>query len=279
MSEHQVNRVRVRTPEGVIFTFALAGPVTRCIAWVIDTVAVSAASSLVGMVLQWFVLLSPDWTIALITLLYFVLGTGYSMALEFFWRGQTLGKRVMRLRVVDAGGLTLTPGQIVLRNLIRFIDQIPALYLVGGIAMMVTRRAQRLGDIVAGTIVVRHRVVREPDLEALVQGRFNSLRETPHLAARLRQRVPAVLAAAAVDALARRESLEAEARIALFGELARTFRGLVEFPPHLVADLPDEALVRNVVELVHSEAARGRIAQPGASAQPQAAGAGGSGPG
>lgn len=252
MRDERVNRMRVRTPEGVVFTFPLAGPATRCMAWVLDAIAISALSTLTGLVLVWFALLSIDITAAVITVLFFVIGTGYFMAFEYLWRGQTPGKRVMHLRVVDSAGMLLTPGQVIVRNLLRVVDELPALYLVGGVALMVSRRAQRLGDLAAGTVVVRHRRISEPDLEALMHGRYNSLREAPHLAARLRQSVPPVLAAAAVEALVRREQLEPAARVQLFGELAARFRGLVAFPAELVAELPDEVFVRNVVEVVHT---------------------------
>jgi uncharacterized RDD family membrane protein YckC len=266
--DERVNRVRVRTPEGVVFTFPLAGPVTRCMAWVLDSIAVATASSIVGSVLVWFALVSFDLTIAAMTVIFFVLRTGYTMVFEYFWRGQTPGKRIMRLRVVDAGGMALMPGQIVVRNLVRVVDELPILYLVGGCAMMLSRRAQRLGDLAAGTIVVRHRAVHEPDLEALIHGKFNSLRDAPHLAARLRQRVPPAIAAAAVDALMRREELEPAARVVLFGELARALRGLVVFPAELVAELPDEVFVRNVVEIVHTRPAAGEARGQAPASEP-----------
>jgi uncharacterized RDD family membrane protein YckC len=259
MTGDRVNRVRVRTPEGVVFTFPLAGPVVRGIAWVMDAVAISVLSSIVSMILMWFALVSVDLTVALMTLLYFIIGTGYAMIFEWSWRGQTPGKRIMHLRVVDAGGLALMPGQIVLRNLVRVVDQLPLLYLVGGVAMMLTRRAQRLGDLAADTIVVRHRASFEPDTDALEEGKYNSLRGSPHLAARLRQRVSPAIARAAVEALVRRELLEPQARVALFAELAAALRRRVEFPPDMVAELPDEVLVRNVVEIVHSRPVASRV--------------------
>lgn len=255
MTGDRINRVRVRTPEGVVFTFPLAGPVVRCMAWVVDSIAVSAATSILGFALVWLAWISVDLTIGLLTVAFFAVSTGYNMVFEYVWRGQTPGKRLMRLRVVDAGGMPLTLGQIILRNLVRVVDELPLIYLVGGSAMMVSRHAQRLGDLAAGTIVVRHRPFAEPDLERLMQGRFNSLRDAPHLAARLRQRVPPAVVAAALDALVRRDMLEPGARVALFGELARAFRELVPFPAELTADLPDEALVRNVVEILHTRPA------------------------
>jgi hypothetical protein len=106
--------------------------------------------------------------------------------------------------------------------------------------------------------VVRHRRSQQPDLAQLFEGKFNSLREHPHLAARLRQQAPAELAAAGADALLRREALDPAARVALFAELADAFRRLVAFPPETTAGMPDEMFVRNAVEIVHEVAGRGK---------------------
>jgi hypothetical protein len=73
--------------------------------------------------------------------------------------------------------------------LLRVVDLLPACYLVGGVACLLSRRAQRLGDLAANTIVVRSRQPPAPDLDQLLAGKFNSLRDYPHLAARLVQRV------------------------------------------------------------------------------------------
>jgi uncharacterized RDD family membrane protein YckC len=246
----RVNVLRVRTPEGVTFAFPLAGPASRFLAWLFDGLVLVAAAKLLGMLAAAIAPVSQDLAAALFIVIYFVLSTGYGMAMEWLWRGQTLGKKLLQLRVMDEGGLPLTPSQVVLRNLLRAVDAMPALYLVGGVVMMLNPRAQRLGDIAAGTIVVRHRRVREPDFAQLFRGRYNSLREHPHLAARLRQQVPPALAAASVEALLRRDLLEPEARVALFGELASACRRVVPFPPETTAGMPDETYVRNVVEIV-----------------------------
>jgi uncharacterized RDD family membrane protein YckC len=66
------------------------------------------------------------------------------------WRGQTLGKRSLQLRVIDADGLRLTAAQLVARNLLRSVELPAAFDLVGGLFAAATRRAQRLGDIAAG---------------------------------------------------------------------------------------------------------------------------------
>src|SRR5205085_9331588 len=141
-------------------------------------------------------------------------------------RGQSIGKKLFRLRVVDAEGLRLQFNQIVTRNLLRFVDSLPAFYLVGGMVSLLNPACQRLGDIAANTIVIRNPRLTEPDLDQLLAGKYNSLRQHPHLAARLRQRVSPAEASLAVQALLRREQFELLSRIELFAELAAHFRDL-----------------------------------------------------
>ena len=157
----------------------------------------------------------------------------------------------MGIRVVDASGLGLQLHQVVMRNLLRFVDSLPLFYLVGGIAILLNRSLQRLGDLAANTVVVRVDRAPEPDLEQLFAGKFNSLRKHPHLVARLRQKVSAVEAATALQAVVRRGELEDGPRVELFRELAEHFRGRVEFPPDTVEGIADEQYVRNVVDVLY----------------------------
>jgi hypothetical protein len=141
----------------------------------------------------------------------------------------------------------------VIRNLLRFVDSLPGIYLVGGLASLLNRRAQRLGDFAANTIVVRHPKIADPDLDQLLAGKFNSFRRYPHLEARLRQRVSPKEAAVALQALLRRDELEPAPRVELFEELAGLFRAKVEFPQEATDGLSDEQYVRNVVDIVFRE--------------------------
>ena len=260
MTGSQITRVTVRTPEGVVFTFPLAGPVVRSLAMFVDLTAITAIISMLEYVLGFLFVVTPDVANAIYIVGAFGVSFGYGILFEWLWRGQTPGKKLFRLRVVDEEGLPLTASQVVMRNLLRAIDALPLFYLVGGVVMMLNARAQRLGDIAAGTIVIRHRRAPEPDFGQILEaGRYNSLREHAHLAARLRQQVVPDLAAAATEALLRRDELEPDARVALFAELAATFRRLVPYPHGTAAEMPDETYVRNVVEIVHaSTAPRGR---------------------
>jgi uncharacterized RDD family membrane protein YckC len=246
----RTDTLTLRTPEGIVFSLPLAGPLTRFLAFSVDLAVVTAAGSVLGTVLGSFRLLSLDLAQAFTVVAYFAISIGYGIGTEWLWRGQTIGKRLLRLRVVDEHGLRLQPSQIVVRNLLRFVDLLPAFYLVGGAAMALSRRAQRLGDIAAGTVVVRALRPAEPDLDQILAGKFNSLREHPHLAARLRQQVGPEEAALALRALLRRDTLDPEARVTLFRDLAAHFRRLVEFPPDAVEGIADEQYVRNVVDVV-----------------------------
>src|SRR5206468_9747860 len=95
---------------------------------------------------------------------YFVVSIGYTITCEWSWRGQTLGKRLLRLRVVDAEGLRLQFNQVVTRNLLRFVDSLPIFYFVGGVVCWFSPKCQRLGDIAANTVVICYPRIAEPDL-------------------------------------------------------------------------------------------------------------------
>jgi uncharacterized RDD family membrane protein YckC len=241
----------LRTPEGIVFSQLLAGPVTRFLAWFIDLLCIAALLMVMGQFLLVLQLVSANLAGAVYALGYFAISIGYGIACEWGWRGQTVGKRLFRLRVVDAEGLHLQFNQIVTRNLLRFVDSLPVFYLVGGVTCWLNSKCQRLGDIAANTIVIRNPRVSEPDLDQLLAGKFNSLRQYPHLAARLRQRVSPAEAGVALQALLRRDEFDPYARIQLFGELAAHFRAKVAFPAEALDGIADEQYLRNVVDVVY----------------------------
>jgi uncharacterized RDD family membrane protein YckC len=246
----RIQRFTIETPEGVSFALDLAGPVSRLLAWVVDLLCklllIIAANLVVGLL----GLLSNDLAMSIMTILAFVIVQGYQISLEYLWRGQTIGKRLLKLRVMDEQGMQLRFAQVALRNLLRVADQLPLLYLVGGMAMTLNVRAQRLGDFAANTIVVRARESIPYVPSGADQAKYNSFRQYPHLEARLRQRVPAEAAALAVQALNRRETLASEHRLALMQEFAQYFRNLVRFPSEVAVGIADEQYVRNVVDSV-----------------------------
>lgn len=241
----------IRTPEGIVFSQLLAGPVTRFFAWLIDQLCISAAMTILGIAVNLFALISWNFSVALSVISYFVLSIGYGIFFEWNWRGQTVGKKLLRLRVVDVEGMQLQFNQIVVRNLLRFVDALPAFYFVGGLTCWFNSRCQRLGDLAANTVVIRNPRVTEPDLDQVLAGKYNSLRQYPHLAARLRQRISPAEADIALQALLRREEFDLVARVELFGDLAGYFRAKVEFPAEATDGVADEQYLRNVVDILY----------------------------
>ncbi|HML16357.1 MAG TPA: RDD family protein [Bryobacteraceae bacterium] len=254
----------IRTPEGIEFALRLAGPFSRMLALAVDLAVIAMLGSVLEKILSPLRIFGGDFADAVHVVLYFAIALVYGAAAEWIWRGQTVGKRLLGLRVVDARGLRLEPAQVIVRNLLRVADALPALYFAGGLACVLNRRRQRLGDLAAGTVVVRTPRLARPDLDRLLGSKYNSLAEHRHLAARLRQRVRPEIAQLALDALVRREQLDPQARLALFAELARYFRSLVPYPPEVAEQLSDEPYVRNVVELVYSSRVTAAPAQTAA---------------
>lgn len=246
------DELQIRTPEGIAFALPLAGPLTRCLAWVVDMVVIVIVIYAFSIAMAFLSVFSPESAQALLPLIVFFVQMGYSMTTEWFWRGQTLGKRIFRLRVMDVHGLKLQPSQVVLRNLLRAVDFLPAFYLLGGATCLLNRRLQRMGDLAANTVVVSLPRVEQPDIEQLVSGHFNSLREHVHLAARLRQKTTPEEAALVVTALLRRDQLEPRARVELFGQIAAHFKAKVEFPPESVESVGDEQYLRNLVDVLYN---------------------------
>ena len=255
----RTHSLQIRTPEGILFSQLLAGPVTRFLAWLIDLLCIGTVITTFGFLIVPLQLVSADLAAGVATLSYFIISIGYGVCFEWWWRGQTIGKKLLRLRVVDAEALRLQFSQIALRNLLRFVDSLPVFYLVGGLVCWFSSKSQRLGDIAANTVVVHFPRISEPDLDQLMAGKFNSLRQYPHLCARLRQRVSPAEAAIAMQALLRRDDFELSDRIELFADLAAYFREKVEFPAEAIAGIADEQYLRNVADvLFHARDSRER---------------------
>ncbi|MGH9394897.1 MAG: RDD family protein [Terriglobales bacterium] len=243
-------KLRWRTEEGFAFELPLAPLSARCLAWIVDAAVVAAGLQVLSLVIEALARRAAGVASGVNALVSFAVLLLYAAALEWWWQGQTVGKRALGLQVMDARGLPLSGAQVLMRNLLRVMDFMPLLYLVGGASCVLARRGQRVGDLVAGTVVVARRGASAPAAQAasgLAAGKYNSLREHPLLALRLREQVRPEAAALVVEALARREGLEAGARARIYGELAAYFRGLVEFPGAATAGLSPEQYLRNVV--------------------------------
>lgn len=268
----------IRTPDGITFSMPLAGPVTRFFAWMIDFLVFIAVSRVFGILAAMGSMINPEIAFAVQLLMDLIIGVGYFMFFEWIWNGQTIGKRVMKLRVVDEGGRGLSGGQVVVRNLLRAVDMLPFFYGVGGIFHVLTSRCQRLGDIAAGTVVIRRVAMASPDVDELLAGKYNSFRDYPVMEARLRQKTSPEEAKICLSALLRRKDLDPEARLEVYSRLAEHFRSLVEFPETATFGLTDEQYLRNVAESLFRKRPTGKLAKSRAGlekvAEPEGVGQG-----
>lgn len=148
------------TPEAVNVAYPIAGIGTRFLAALIDS-AIWLVAQIVIVLGSVFVFTrgGPGDTIGVILLLTlsFILFWGYYIVFETLWRGQTPGKRLMKVRVIKTSGYPIGFVEAVIRNLVRIVDFLPAYYGVGVLTMFISTQSRRLGDYAAGTIVVKER--------------------------------------------------------------------------------------------------------------------------
>jgi uncharacterized RDD family membrane protein YckC len=140
----------VNTPEGINLTLSPAGPMPRMLAWVIDVLVRFVIYTVTFTVLA--VLGSSGAGIALI--ITFLVEWFYPVYFELFKKGQTPGKKSLNIYVVQDNGSPVTPASSMIRNLLRFVDFLPLFYGFGLVSMLLNKRFQRLGDLVAGTVVL-----------------------------------------------------------------------------------------------------------------------------
>ncbi len=153
-------RLTIETPEQIALELPLAGVGSRFLAIAVDTllqIAVFAAVVL-GLAFAGFVTggawLSACLMPVVFVFLTFCLYWGYFAFFETVWKGQTPGKRVAHIRVIKESGRPINAFEAIARNLVRAVDFLPAMYGAGVVCMLLNARNRRLGDFVAGTVVV-----------------------------------------------------------------------------------------------------------------------------
>jgi uncharacterized RDD family membrane protein YckC len=242
----------VLTPEYVEFDFVLAGLFSRFLAWLFDTFISAAIAAVVLSALSIVLIAFPGFGSAMGFIVWFLIDWGYFIVCESVWSGQTLGKKVFGLRVLQESGVRIGFWHAALRNLARPVDRLPAFYLVGGATAFLSSRQQRLGDILAGTIVVRERRLKIPASLARPQGETALLQDPQFRAqvAKLSADEERVLLAAAL----RREELGMEARLKLFSALStRLQEDLGIYKPGHLSDEKLVLLVAAALAARHSE--------------------------
>jgi uncharacterized RDD family membrane protein YckC len=158
----------IETPEQTSIEFPLAGIGSRFLAILIDSLIQGAA--VIVLVLMFLGLgfsfigagfgrssAAGVWVVAILIFLYFLLMYGYFILFESIWNGQTPGKRLTHIRVIKDSGQPITAIDSVGRNLLRLVDQMPFAYGIGVLCAWISPQSKRLGDYVAGTVVVHEK--------------------------------------------------------------------------------------------------------------------------
>ena len=153
-------RYNVATPENISFSYDVAGIGSRFMAAFVDSfvyfVIAIGVSILYGQVNNRITNPALSSTLEAIYIGFtFILYWAYYILFELLWGGQSPGKRLVGLRVVRIDGTPAAPGQIIIRNIMRLVDLFPAFYATGLVTMFLNSQSRRLGDLAAGTLVVR----------------------------------------------------------------------------------------------------------------------------
>lgn len=185
----------ILSPEKTVLSYRLAGLGARLLAHIVDVVAIIGFYMLLGIGSGFLGIVMESSIIQLVlTVLLAAFPFLYFILLEAYWGGQTLGKKVAQIRVRLVDGTPVTPLSAAARNLLRPADMLPIPYFSGVVAMFLNPRMQRLGDLVAGTVVIHepkrlplvniapHRVGIHPlenrigDLRKMTEGEYYTLR-------------------------------------------------------------------------------------------------------
>ena len=218
-------KVEVETPELVVLSYTIAGIGSRVYAGFIDLlicigllIGVGLASAMLQSQFGTIVTAANAWGRAFLVLAGFTIFWGYYVICEWLFDGQTLGKRHLGLRVVRDGGYSIGFGAAATRNIMRAIDMQPGIfYLFGITAAVISKTGKRLGDMVAGTVVIQEKLVDSPVTKT--RARARAAPTTPAVAALSEDEFRLV-----ERWYARRLELEPEPRAALTQQIADRLR-------------------------------------------------------
>jgi uncharacterized RDD family membrane protein YckC len=172
-----LDKLTIDTPEQTSLEFPLAGIGSRFLAMAADTAiqvvagfVIFFALALAIPALQFFGSVAPQWAFAGVIIGLFLIYYGYFAFFETIWNGQTPGKRFAQLRVMKDDGRPINAYDAIARNLMRIVDQLPAFYGIAVLSVFLSKQNKRLGDFVAGTVVVHEKTVEaaRPFLETRV---------------------------------------------------------------------------------------------------------------
>jgi uncharacterized RDD family membrane protein YckC len=241
------DKLTIETPEQMPLEFTVAGIGSRFLALALDTLIQVGLGLVMLIVLAVLGITTRGlgwrgqglWLMAAFGFIAFLLMFGYFAIFEIAWNGQTPGKRLVGIRAVKETGRPLTPSETIGRNLLRIVDQLPALYAVGMVVALLNAKNKRLGDFVAGSVVVRESSMQE--IKPIWQTTQSS-REAPAGGARVSTISLSMEELALIDAfLHRRYDLAPDIRSRMAGEIIARLQS--KLAPDARARLSTESLL------------------------------------
>lgn len=228
------------------------------IIWTLGLILLIGVGILLGPALRAFNRLSAQWAEALFIFAIFLFNWGYFTLFEAYWNGRTPGKRIARIRVIQRTGRPIGLLESMARNLVRYVDQFPIFYGIGVITMFITKQHQRLGDLAAGTLVVRDRETESPlwgeagSRTFTAQLFVSAPMQEPHMAVTLPATGVGRLASTDLEVLegffSRRLDMSMETRQALAARIAAAIQAKsgLEVPPDVSVETFLEATARQL---------------------------------
>jgi uncharacterized RDD family membrane protein YckC len=253
-----MGRLEIETPDHVVLRYQLAGAGNRGFAAIVDFLIAFVLMFAIGFGFQTLIQLEPsldDWA-GWVVFVELLLAWLYFVLLEWLWNGQTIGKRLFGLRVISEDGEPARFVAVIVRNLVRVVDFLPAFYGFGLVTLIASSRSQRLGDYAAGTFVVRAPSPRRnwSALRTLsARPRWNLGEPTTQAEPTLRV-LPGEAQRLVREFVLREQKLTPAARTALAKQLAERLRALL--PEFQVAD--DVDLIHTVARSLRAKGDEGR---------------------
>jgi uncharacterized RDD family membrane protein YckC len=235
------NQVKLSTPESVELEFILAGIGNRAFALMIDyliwlttlALVLFTAGVLFTQIPQTILTQVAPWFFAFVLLIVFFIYIGYFVFFETLWQGQTPGKRFVKIRVIQDNGMPISIQQATLRALLRLIDDS---FFLGALLVIFNPKEKRLGDFIAGTMVIQE---RQNDADKFLisdqaQAVANQLLEETNIAALLPDDFAVIK-----EYLKRRSAMDSNANKELSRELGRQLKDLISLEKMPLAVNPD----------------------------------------
>jgi uncharacterized RDD family membrane protein YckC len=249
----------VLTAEKVPITFRVAGVGARFLAWLVDALLMVLLGFMGLLVASVYGAMKPGLALAVGAAWLFVLNWGYFLLFEWLWHGQTPGKRLLGIRVIQWQGTAISFYQAAVRNLVRVVDSLPwvlsiglpmPLYAVGFVAAVCNRLHRRVGDLAAGTLVV-HADRKTGPIRSLHDGTAGLDRGAEGLARQRLSQLGRPQKEILLDLCVRREQLRVQERAQLFGAAADYCRNQLGLVPTEFQS--DEKFVLNLVALLNEQ--------------------------